>query len=83
MLWITFVIASSITFAFGNMEGAPDYAPVWIAVGITDTLAAGALLWLHGFSLAIPVILIVYVFAIRWLIFFLFLSVIFWPKAAP
>ena len=83
VLWIAFAAFSAIVYLIGNMNDAPDYFGSFITAGIMDAVLAGTLLWRHGVSLAMPVVIAVYVFANRGLFFLLFLSVVFWSKAAP
>ena len=77
VLWALFVVSSAIAFRIGNMDDAPDLIQVWLLAGATNAVLAGSLVWRHGLSLATPIIIAVYVIANRWLLFYIFLSVIF------
>ena len=83
MLWTAFAITSGLVFAIGSTEQALDVQGIWFAAGLLSAILAGALLWRHGVSLAMPVIIAVYAISNKWLLLYLFLAVIFWPKAAP
>ena len=82
-LWTAFAVVSALVFAIGSTERALDMLGVWFAVGLLDAVLAGMLLWRHGVSIAMPIVIAVYVIDNRWLLFYLFLAVIFFPKAAP
>lgn len=83
LLWIAFAVMSTAVFMIGNTEEAMDRIPVFLGAGAVDAILAVVLLWRYGLSLAMPVVIAVYFFVNRWLLFYLFLSVIFWPRAAP
>ena len=82
-LWIPFLVLSAAIFIACERADAPDYPVALYAAVLANTVFAGALLWRHGVSLATPVIIAIYVIATKWVFFLLFLSVIFYPKAAP
>ncbi len=77
LLWIAFAAASATVFAIGSTEAALDMQSAWFAAGAIDAILAGTLLWRYGVSLAMPVVIAVYFFCNRWLLFYLFLSIIF------
>ena len=83
VLWSAFAVASVAVFAIGSTEAALDRQTMWFAAGLLDAVLAGALLWRSRVSLEMPVVIAVYVFANRWLLFYLFLSVVFWDYMAP
>ena len=83
VLWVAFAANTALVFTIGEREEAMDFIPLFLLAGFLDAVLAGVLLWRHGLSLATPVIIAAYAFANKNLFFLLFLSVIFWPKAAP
>lgn len=83
MLWAAFAIVSALVFAISSTEHALDMQGVWFAAGLLNAVLAGTLLWRHGVSAAMPIVIVVYVIANKWLLLYLVLAVIFFPKAAP
>ena len=82
-LWIAFAAASATVFAIGSTEAALDMQPAWFAAGTIDAVLAGVLLWRHGVSLALPLVIALYILANRWLLFYLFLAIVFSSYGAP